>query len=42
MFQKYYSIDYKLAGKNVEVQEINDGQSLLAYLDALLIKEINL
>jgi transposase InsO family protein len=39
---KYYNIDYKLAGKTVEVQEINNGQLLLVYLDGLLIKEINL
>ncbi|MGV9172151.1 MAG: hypothetical protein ACOC44_19675 [Promethearchaeia archaeon] len=36
----HYTRDYKLAGKNVEVQEINNGQSLLVYLEGLLIKEI--
>ncbi|MFO8017304.1 MAG: hypothetical protein R6U96_01600 [Promethearchaeia archaeon] len=35
----YYKIDYKLAGKTVEVQEINNGQLFLVYLAGLLIKE---
>lgn len=33
----YYTVDYKLAGKTVEVQEVNDGQSLLVYLNGILI-----
>ncbi|MHA1232723.1 MAG: DDE-type integrase/transposase/recombinase [Candidatus Helarchaeota archaeon] len=39
---KWYSIDYKLAGKTVEVQETNDGRTLLAYLKGVLLCEINL
>ena len=38
----HYSIDYKLAGKTVEVQEVNDGKELLVYLNGLLIKRIKL
>jgi len=40
--KKHYTIDYKLAGKTVEVQEINLGQTLLVYLDGVLIKTLNL
>jgi len=39
---KTYSIDYKLANKTVEVQETNDGRTLLVYLDDILIKKLNL
>ncbi|MEJ2248598.1 MAG: DDE-type integrase/transposase/recombinase, partial [Candidatus Lokiarchaeota archaeon] len=39
---KYYSIDYKLAGRTVEVQEINNGNDLLVYLDGVLLKTIEL
>lgn len=38
----YYTIDYKLAGKTVEVQEVNNGQDLLVYLDGVLLKKLNL
>jgi transposase InsO family protein len=38
----YYTIDYKLAGKIVEVQEVNNGQGLLVYLDGVLLKKLNL
>jgi hypothetical protein len=37
-----YTIDYKLAGKTVEVQEINDGKNLLVYLNGKLLKTIDL
>lgn len=37
-----YSIDYKLAGKTVEVQEINEGKNLLVYLNGVLLKTLNL
>ena len=37
-----YTIDYKLAGKTVEVQEINDGKNLLVYLDGVLLKTLDL
>lgn len=37
-----YTIDYKLAGKVVEVQEINDGKNLLVYLNGVLLKTIDL
>jgi len=37
-----YTIDYKLAGKTVEVQEINDGKNLLVYLNEVLLKTIDL
>ncbi len=37
-----YTVDYKLAGKTVEVQEINEGRNLLVYLDRVLLKTLNL
>ncbi|MBD3214824.1 MAG: hypothetical protein GF311_19590 [Candidatus Lokiarchaeota archaeon] len=37
---KHYSIDYKLVGKPVEVQEINNGTALLVYLKDILQKTI--
>lgn len=39
---KEYSIDYKLGGKTVEVQETNQGRNLLVYLNGILIKTLNL
>jgi len=39
---KPYTIDYKLAGKTVEVQEINDGKNLLVYLNGVLLKTLDL
>jgi transposase InsO family protein len=39
---KLYSIDYKLAGKTVEVQEINEGKNLLVYLNGVLLKTLDL
>ncbi len=39
---KHYSIDYKLSGKTVEVQEINDGKNPLVYLNDVLLKTFNL
>jgi len=39
---KPYSIDYKLAGKTVEVQKINDGKNLLVYLNGVLLKTLDL
>lgn len=39
---KAYTIDYKLAGKTVEVQEINNGKNLLVYLNGVLLKTLNL
>jgi putative transposase len=39
---KPHSIDYKLAGKTVEVQEINEGKNLLVYLNGVLLKALNL
>jgi transposase InsO family protein len=39
---KWYSIDYKLGGKTVEVQETNQGRNLLVYLNGILIKTLNL
>ncbi len=38
---KWYSIDYKLAGKTVEVQEINNGKTLLIYLNGVLLCSLN-
>lgn len=35
---KLYTIDYKLSGKTVEVQEINDGKNFLVYLNNVLLK----
>ena len=35
-----YSIDYKLAGKKVEVQELNEGSILLIYFQNQLFKQI--
>jgi len=37
-----YTIDYKLGGKSVEVQESNNGRELLVYLDGILITKLNL
>jgi transposase InsO family protein len=37
---KHYMIDYKYAGKRVEVQESNDGQNLLIYFNSILIKTL--
>jgi transposase InsO family protein len=37
-----YTVDYKKAGKTVEVQEINDGKNLLVYLNGVLIKTLKL
>lgn len=37
-----YTIDYKLAGKTVEVQEINDAKNLLVYLNDVLLKTLKL
>ena len=37
-----YYIDYKLAGKTAEVQEINDGKNLLVYLHNVLLTTLNL
>jgi Transposase and inactivated derivatives, IS30 family len=39
---KPYTIDYKLAGKTVEVQEINEGKNLLVYLNDVLLKTLDL
>lgn len=39
---KSYTIDYKFAGKTVEVQEINHGRTLLVYLNGVLISTLNL
>lgn len=39
---KDYSIDYKLGGRTVEVQEINQGKELLVYLNGKLIKILNI
>ena len=39
---KYYTIDYKMSGKTVEVQEINAGKNLLVYLNGVLLKTIDL
>ncbi len=39
---KDYNIDYKLAGKTVEVQEMNEGKNLLVYLDSVLLKTLDL
>ena len=39
---KPHSIDYKLAGKTVEVQKINDGKNLLVYLNGVLLKTLDL
>lgn len=37
---KWYTIDYKLGGKTVEVQETNNGQNLLVYLDGKLVNTL--
>lgn len=37
-----YTIDYKLAGKTVEVQQINGGKNLLVYLNGVLLKTLDL
>lgn len=37
-----YTIDYKLAGKTVEVQEINEGKNLLVYLNDVLLTTLDL
>ena len=39
---KPYYIDYKFAGKTVEVLEINKGKNLLVYLHGTLVKTLNL
>jgi transposase InsO family protein len=39
---KDYSIDYKLGGRTVEVQEINQGKDLLVYLNGKLVKTLSL
>jgi len=39
---KWYTIDYKLGGKTVEVQETNQGRNLLVYLNGILICTLNL
>jgi putative transposase len=39
---KPHTIDYKLAGKTVEVQEINEGKNLLVYLNGKLLITIDL
>ena len=39
---KHYTIDYKLAGKTVEVQESDDGRKLLVYFNGVLISTLNL
>lgn len=38
---KWYTIDYKLAGKTVEVQESNNGRTLLVYLNGKRIATLN-
>lgn len=41
-YQKHcYTIDYKLAGKKVEIKEGVGGQELLIYLDSILIKRLS-
>lgn len=37
---KWYTIDYKLAGKTVEVQETDQGRNLLVYLNDKLIETL--
>lgn len=39
---KPYSIDYKLAGKTMEVQKVNEGKNLLVYLNGVLLKTLDL
>jgi len=39
---KPYTVDYKMAGKTVEVQEINKGKNLLVYLNGVLLKTLDL
>jgi len=39
---KLYNIDYKLSGKTVEVQEINEEKNLLVYLKGVLLKTLDL
>lgn len=39
---KYYMVDYKLAGKVVEIQETNLGRNLLVSLDKVLLITLNL
>jgi len=36
-----YTVDYKLAGKKVEIKESADGQELLVYLNKVLIKRLS-
>lgn len=38
----WYTIDYKLAGKSVEVEETNSGRTLLVYLNGVLIANLSL
>lgn len=37
----WYTIDYKLAGKTVEIREMNNGKNLLVYLNGELVKTLN-
>jgi transposase InsO family protein len=37
----WYSVDYKLAGKKVEIQEGDEGRTLFVYLDSHLIKSLS-
>jgi len=39
---RWYTIDYKLAGKTVEVQETNSGRTLLVYFNGVLVAKLNL
>ena len=36
--KKYYSIDYKLSGKKVEIKESFDGTELYFYIENILVK----
>jgi len=41
-YQKHwYSVDYKLRGKKVEIQASEDGRTLLVYLDTNLLKRLS-
>jgi transposase InsO family protein len=41
-YQKHwYSVDYKLRGKKVEIQANEDGRTLLVYLEKILIKRLS-
>lgn len=37
----WYTVDYKLAGKKVEIQESEEGRTLLVYLDTVLLKRLS-